>query len=313
MYFSLYRCSSWMQTPQQQSHSCDFTNWKIHEPEEATKTICHLSRPISNTFVGNIYQLLCLCDIPWLMYCRFLQINHSVSKCLTFTIAWHTCAVLQCVAFADLVLILCIGYWTKHVGGVKTFTRTDSPQFGSKMSFTCTVCILYHIVASMYAESCFMLLKIFYWFSVIYSFFPFCIAGEFGKLLCPMLCAFFASSISAKRKRWFNDCFSCFYLFYTIKFIICAIKMCKIQCVWSFNGVPPLLFLLIYLYILYKTCVWYVYNSYIYSYRPMFAHSEPMNMILKHKAEGYSLQKLFLGVLEAVHWRHLQAVIVLQR
>lgn len=141
MYFSLYRCSSWMQTPQQQSHSCDFTNWKIHEPEEATKTICHLSRPISNTFVGNIYQLLCLCDIPWLMYCRFLQINHSVSKCLTFTIAWHTCAVLQCVAFADLVLILCIGYWTKHVGGVKTFTRTDSPQFGSKMSFTCTVCI----------------------------------------------------------------------------------------------------------------------------------------------------------------------------
>lgn len=170
-----------------------------------------------------------------------------------------------------------------------------------------------HIVASIYAESCFMLLTIFYWFSVIYSFFPFCIAGEFGKLLCPMLCAFFASSISAKRKRWFNDCFSCFYLFYTIKFIICAIKMCKIQCVWSFNGVPPLLFLLIYLYILYKTCVWYVYNSYIYSYRPMFAHSEPMNMILKHKAEGYSLQKLFLGVLEAVHWRHLQAVIVLQR
>lgn len=98
MYFSLYRCSSWMQTPQQQSHSCDFTNWKIHEPEEATKTICHLSRPISNTFVGNIYQLLCLCDIPWLMYCRFLQIKH----CIEMLDIYHCLTHVRCLAVCGI-------------------------------------------------------------------------------------------------------------------------------------------------------------------------------------------------------------------
>lgn len=55
--FSLfYRCSPWMQTPQQQSHSCHFTNWKIHELEEAAKAIRHLSRAMKDTFICNIHQ-----------------------------------------------------------------------------------------------------------------------------------------------------------------------------------------------------------------------------------------------------------------
>lgn len=37
-----YRCSSWMQAAQQQSHSCNFSNWKIYELEEAAKAVRHL-------------------------------------------------------------------------------------------------------------------------------------------------------------------------------------------------------------------------------------------------------------------------------
>lgn len=31
-----------MQAAKQQSHSCNFSNWKIHELEEAAEAVCHL-------------------------------------------------------------------------------------------------------------------------------------------------------------------------------------------------------------------------------------------------------------------------------
>lgn len=54
--FFFNRCSSWMQAPQQQSHSCHFPNWKIYELEEAAEAVRHLRIITDAQVVRSIWQ-----------------------------------------------------------------------------------------------------------------------------------------------------------------------------------------------------------------------------------------------------------------
>lgn len=59
------------------------------------------------------------------------------------------CSVRHLLKF---YLILCSAYQRVDLSGLETCIHTEPPQFGFKDVFTCTVCILYHPVACIYAE-----------------------------------------------------------------------------------------------------------------------------------------------------------------
>lgn len=97
------------------------------------------------------------------------------------------------------------------------------PSVWFKDVFTCTVCILYHDVACIYAKCyaayeflCIQVNKSF--FSILHSWILLgIIVSHAVRFICKLNFL----------QKLLNDCFSCFYLFYTIKIVECT------NCLWG--------------------------------------------------------------------------------
>lgn len=95
----------------------------------------------------------CCMAYHWLMYCMFFKWLSYIQMLDNYYCHTHMLCVAVWGICWNVAASNALGIW-RYMQGLKTFIFTDMPQFGSNMSYTCTVCILYHVVACIYADSC---------------------------------------------------------------------------------------------------------------------------------------------------------------
>lgn len=224
LHFFFYRRSSWMQTPQQQSHSCHFANRKIYEPEEAAEAVCHLSWAIFGHICVQHLATFCCMIKPWPMYCRFFKLLSFIQMLGKYHCQTH----MLCVAVWGFCWICIASYALGKWRYMQVVWKPLSILTPLSLVQKCLYLHSVHFVPCCSLHLCWELCCLRISLGLSKSFFSilhcWIILGVNVSHAVCFLCKLDFC------KKWLNDCFSCFYLFYTIKFIMCTISLWKILC-----------------------------------------------------------------------------------